>query len=122
MLAPSTEVLTCWRGSTCRVPVFCDGPGPPAVEGLACRTCTCEYGERRPVEGAATWLESFEAVERLDSLRSEDCDNDDCDLWPEGECGLGGGRRGGRLLLAMVELEKAVLLVKCAAGRGLWLL
>ena len=100
MLLLSTEVLICCRGSACKVLAFCDGPGPPAVDGLACDDCV--NGDCRPVEGAVTWLESFDVVERLDSLRREDCDNDDCDLWPEGVCGLGGGRNGGSLLVSIV--------------------
>lgn len=41
-------------------------------------------------------MESAEALDRLDSLRIEACESDDCDLVPEGD--RGGGRRG-RLLL-----------------------
>ena len=73
-----------------------DGAGPLAVDGLANVCCCDEYGERLPEDGAVIWLDSFDVVERLESLLSED--NEDCDLWPEGECGLGGGRSGGRLL------------------------
>ena len=72
---------------------FCEGAGPPAVDGRAI-CAACVYGERLPVDAAATWLESFDVVDRLDSLRSEACDSEDCDLWPDGECGLGGGRSG----------------------------
>ena len=49
-------------------------------------------------------LESFEVVERLESLRIDACDSDDWLRWPVGECGLGGGRSGGSLLVGFCPL------------------
>lgn len=45
------------------------------------------------MECTLTWLDSVEALDKLDSLRSEACEREECDR--------GGGRRG-KLLLAFM--------------------
>ena len=91
------------------------------MEGLA---CACwRYGERFVTDGAGVLLESSdrsEVVDMLDSLRSEVCDSEDCDLWPDGECGRGGGRKGGRLFM-FVRGDACVLLASHAASGQSWI-
>jgi hypothetical protein len=72
---PSTEVLMCCRGTACKLEAFWLGAMPPAVDGRG--GICCGY---LLVDGMETWPESLDVVERLDSLRRDDCDNDDCDL------------------------------------------
>ena len=60
---------------------LCEGCTPPAVEGLAGGGAK---GEARP-GGGPNWLDSLEVVERLDSLRREAWEREDCERWPEGE-------------------------------------
>ena len=69
----------------------CVGASPPAVDGLAAGGCG-GYAVRL---GAFASIESSVVVERSDSLRKEPCDKEDCDRWPDGDRGRGGGRRGG---------------------------
>lgn len=110
LMVPSTEVRTwCCAARAWRLEWLFEGWTPPAVDG---RAGGCAKGEFLPVEGGANWDDSLEVVERLDSLLREACESEDCDLWPEGECGLGGGRRGGRLFIF------ALVILRDSQGRG----
>ena len=82
----SIEVLYCGCGCALRLWMFCDAAGPPAVDGRAAAGACCMYGERLFTVADGMWLDSFDVVmERLDPLRNEPCDSEDCDLCPDGE-------------------------------------
>lgn len=113
LMVPSTEVRTwCCAARAWRLDWLCEGWTPPAVDG---RAGGCAKGEFLPVEGGANWLDSLEVVDRLDSLLREACEREDCDLWPEGECGRGGGRRGGRLVMFALVIPWGFPRVRSAA-------
>lgn len=97
----STEVRYWVRGTFARLLLLWLGVGPPAVDGLTGAAC-CIYGERGCVrDGGGKLSESLDAVDKLDWLLSDACDREECDRWPDGECGRGGGCNGGRLFMLM---------------------
>lgn len=83
--------------------MLCDGVKPPAVDGRI--DGCCRYGERLFMECTLTWLDSVEALDRLDSLCSEACEREECDR--------GGGRRGKLLLAFMASSPQ-----ECCGGGG----